>query len=70
MRAANDDDLEYQLGLIEELIMTLEQADAFAEDLIRLHARRQTMAAALSTMPGRFEGRLPVPVSRVIPAAY
>ena len=43
-----DDDIEHELCLVEDLILTLDAADAFIEDLISLHARRNALMAALS----------------------
>jgi hypothetical protein len=43
-----DDEIERELRLVEDLILTLDAADAFIEDLVSLHVRRNALTAALS----------------------
>jgi hypothetical protein len=43
-----DNEVERELTLVEDLILTLDAADAFVEDLVSLHIRRNALLAALS----------------------
>jgi hypothetical protein len=43
-----DEEIERHLQLVEDLILTLDAADAFIEDLISLHVRRNALLGALS----------------------
>ena len=70
MRVANRTNLEHQLGLIEEIIMALEESDAFVEDLIRVHAERHALAATLSSSRDHVAARDPVATRRTVPPVY
>jgi len=66
----NPADLNRRLALVEALIIELEHADAFVEDLISLHGLRNALAAELSGARRRLTRRVHGGSLKVIPANH
>jgi hypothetical protein len=53
-----DDEIERELRMVEELILAFHAADAFVEDLVSLHLRRNALLATLSIHRAKERGSL------------
>jgi hypothetical protein len=53
-----DNEIERELHMVEELILALHAADAFVEDLVSLHLRRNALLATLSIHRAKERGSL------------
>jgi hypothetical protein len=51
-----DDEIERELHIVEELILAFHAADAFVEDLVSLHMRRNALLATLAIQRAKERG--------------